>query len=383
MVKRRFWINMVEEMWQQKNVIWLYGVRRSGKTFLCKSLSDVEYFDCELPRVRRMMRDPESFLNSYANKRIVLDEIHRLDNPTEILKIAADHFLDIRIAATGSSTLGSSRKFRDTLTGRKRNLIMTPMNSLDLIDFENQDLNHRFLRGGLPPLFLSDFFPEPDFQEWMDSYWAKDIQELFRLEKKASFQKFVEILFVQSGGIFEATRFAAPCEISRQTVSNYLKVLEETMVFHVIRPFSSGSSSEIISAPKVYAFDTGFFSYHKGWMKLRNDDYGQLWEHYILNEIISRLQTRSVLYWRNKQGHEIDFVIKIRGESPAIVECKWNADEFNPKNLKLFRKRYTGGENFVVAKNIDDPFIEKFNDLTVQFVNLEQLIEKLGFLKTF
>ncbi len=38
----------------------------------------------------------------------------------------------------------------------------------------------------------------------MDPYWANDIQELFRLEKRASFQRFVELLLAQSGGLFEA-----------------------------------------------------------------------------------------------------------------------------------------------------------------------------------
>jgi len=48
-----------------------------------------------------------------------LDEVHRLDNPSELLKIAADHYPDLKIIATGSSTLGASDRFKDTLTGRK------------------------------------------------------------------------------------------------------------------------------------------------------------------------------------------------------------------------------------------------------------------------
>ncbi len=38
----------------------------------------------------------------------------------------------------------------------------------------------------------------------MDAYWAKDIQELFRLQRHSSFQRFAELLFAQSGGMFEA-----------------------------------------------------------------------------------------------------------------------------------------------------------------------------------
>jgi hypothetical protein len=50
---------------------------RVGKTRLCQSLSDAEYFDCELPRFRRLIVDPQCFLDDLRGKRLVLDEIHR------------------------------------------------------------------------------------------------------------------------------------------------------------------------------------------------------------------------------------------------------------------------------------------------------------------
>jgi predicted AAA+ superfamily ATPase len=126
MVKRHYWIDQLEGARKRRPVVWLSGVRRAGKTFLTQSLGDVEYFDCELPRVRRMIYDPEGFLQDNRGRRIVLDEIHPLERPSEILKIAADHFPDTRILATGSSTLGASVRFRDTLAGRKEELWLTP-----------------------------------------------------------------------------------------------------------------------------------------------------------------------------------------------------------------------------------------------------------------
>ena len=51
----------------------LAGVRRVGKTCLCQSLPDIEYFDCELPRVRRMLLDPQSFHDGLRGYRIVLE----------------------------------------------------------------------------------------------------------------------------------------------------------------------------------------------------------------------------------------------------------------------------------------------------------------------
>ena len=377
MVQRRFWLNQVNEAWKRRSLVWLSGVRRVGKTFLSQSLAGIEYFDCELPRVRRMMDDPEGFLKGLRGKRIVLDEIHRLDHPSEILKIAADHYPNIPVLATGSSTLGASSKFRDTLAGRKEELWLTPMITADLEDFNQRDLHHRFLRGGLPPFFVAENLPEREFQEWMDAYWAKDIQELFRLERRHSFQKFAELLMAQSGGIFEATKFARACEVSRATISNYLAVLEATFVMHVVRPYSSYRPTEIVSAPKVYGFDTGFVCCHRGWHKLRRDDLGLLWEHFVLNEMHAHLQSREIRYWRDKRGHEVDFILAHRKQAMAAIECKWSAAEFDPANLHAFRKRYPPGDNLVVAEDVERSFTRSYRNLSVKFVSLAELIAEL------
>jgi uncharacterized protein len=379
MVQRSFWIEAIEAAWQRRSVLWLAGVRRAGKTVLCRSLDDVEYYDCELPRARRALEDPEGFLRETRGRRIVLDEVHRLGNPSELLKIAADHFPETRIIATGSSTLDASVKFRDTLTGRRETVWLTPMIAPDLAAFGNEDLPHRFLRGGLPPHFLAPDLPERDFQDWIDAYWAKDVQELFRLERRWSFQRFVELLLAQSGGMFEATRFAAPCEVSRQTISNYLAALETTFVVQVVRPYSTRRSTEIVSAPKVYGFDTGFVCHHRGWDVLRPDDLGDLWEHFVLNEIQGRLQRRTVRYWRSKRGAEVDFVLPRRGDrAPIAIECKWRADAFEPKALAVFRKLHPGKSNYVVAPDVDASYTRSWDELDVEHVSLEQLIARLS-----
>lgn len=376
MVARHLWLNKIEQAWQHKTVVWLSGVRRAGKTYLSQSIPEVKYFDCELPSVRQMLRDPEGFMSSFVDEKIVLDEVHRLDNPSEALKIAADHYPKLKILATGSSTLGASTKFKDTLTGRKAEIWLTPIVTKDLKDFGLNDVKHRLQKGGLPPFFLAKNIPEADFQEWMDAFWAKDIEELFRLERRQSFQRFTELLTIQSGGIFEASRFAGPCEVSRTTISNYLSVLEATYVAHVIRPFSSRRGTEIITAPKVYAFDTGFISYYRGWHKLRPEDLGHLWEHFVLNELHAFLQSRRINYWRDKRGHEIDFVLPNRTQHPLAIECKWKADDFLPINVSAFRKQYAQGKNLVVCSDVEHAFIRNYHSVAVKFVSLKGLIDE-------
>jgi len=377
MWSRPFWTETLERLWKTRSVVWFSGVRRAGKTTLCRSLPNIEYFDCELPRQRRAMEDPEAFLDGLRGKRVVLDEVHRLRNPSEVLKIAADHYPTTRIVATGSSTLGATRKFRDSLTGRKAELWFTPAMSRDMEALHIAGLEQRLYRGGLPPFLLADPPPESGFQEWMDAYWAKDIQELFRLERRQSFLQFVELLLASSGGIFEATRYARPSEVSRTTIANYLSVLETTFVAHIVRPYSTGKTAEIVAAPKVYGFDTGFVCYFRGWHQPRRDDLGLLWEHYVLNELHARLQTRRINYWRDKQGHEVDFVLARRGELPLAIECKWSASDFDPGALKVFSARYPKAEVFVVAQDVGRSYTKRYDSLNVIFTSLESFVRRL------
>jgi len=384
LINRPFWQKMIQNAWNERNIVWLMGIRRVGKTSLCKSLENVEYFDCESPRVRQLFLDPESFLESQQNKYIVLDEIHRLENPSELLKLAADHFPNVKIIATGSSTLGASKKFKDTLTGRKNEIWLTPMLFQDMELFNNPDLRHRFLFGGLPSFFTSTQLPEKYFQEWIDAFWAKDIQDIFSVGKRFAFQKFTELLLANSGNIFEATRYSTPCEVSRATISNYLSVLEETFVVHVIRPFSTHKPTEIVTAPKVYGFDTGFVNHAKGRSELRAEDLGFMWEHCILNEINGQLQTRSINYWRDKSGHEIDFVLRNKKDnSITAIECKFLIQQDSSsitqigKNFEAFRNNYPNGKNFVVASNIDIPIKRIYDNLEINFVNPQDLISEL------
>lgn len=377
-MQRSFWIQLIESAWERRSVIWLSGVRRAGKTLLVRSLPNIEYFDCELPGTRRQMEDPERFLKDHSEMgRLALDEIHLLDNPSQLLKIAADYFPTLKIIATGSSTLAATAKFQDTLTDRKETINLVPMIHQDLRDFGKANLRNRLYHGGLPPFFLSNEFPAKGFEEWLSDYWAKDIQELFRLQNRHSFIKFAGLVFAQSGGIFEANRFASPCGVSHVTIGNYLQVLEETYVVQVLRPYNTRRSSEIISAPKVYGFDTGFVCSYKGWSPLRSEDLGLLWEHFVLNEIQGSLQMRTLSYWRDKRGHEVDLIVARHGKPPIAIECKWSDRDFDPSNLQVFRKAYPNGSNYVVCENIEKDYTGHKNNIDWSFISLPSLIAAL------
>jgi predicted AAA+ superfamily ATPase len=147
---------------------------------------------------------------------------------------------------------------------------------------------------------------------------------------RALFQRFTELVMAQSGGIVEATQFARPCEVGRPTIANDLRVLEATFVALVVRPCSTRRPTEIVAAPKVYGFDTGFICYYRGWQNLRNDDLGTPWEHFVLNEIMARSQSREVFYWRDKRGHDVDFVIADPPKETSSHRVQMVRKQFRP-----------------------------------------------------
>jgi predicted AAA+ superfamily ATPase len=372
MIERPFWSARLAAAWKQASIVWLTGPRRVGKTVLAQSLPDAEFLNCDLPSVAERLRDPESFYRSLKRRLVVFDEVHQLPDPSRLLKIGADGFPRLKILATGSSTLAATQKFRDSLTGRKRVVEFVPVLHEELPAFGIADVRERLLRGGLPPALLAAEHNPEFYAEWVDSYFARDVQELFRLEKRAGFLRVLELLLRQSGGMLDVSRVATESQISRPTVANWLEVYQITHVLHLVRPFSAGGRREIVAQPKVFGFDTGLVCHARGWNPLRTDDCGVLWEHLVLDTLISSGLPK-IHFWRDKQQREVDFVIPRNRDTVDAIECKWNPKAFETRGLEAFRKQYPKGKNYVVSP-LTCPAYERVQDgLKVVFASPGEL----------
>ena len=367
MIDRPFWTARLHAAWNQAPVAWLCGPRRVGKTILAKALPDAEYLNCDLPGVAERLRDPESFYRAVRKPVVAFDEVHQLPDPSRLLKIGADEFPELKILATGSSTLAATQKFRDSLTGRKRVIALVPVLHEELPAFGVTDVRDRLLRGGLPPALLAAERSPEFYAEWLDSYFARDVQELFRLEKRAGFLRVLELLFRQSGGMLDITRIAAEGQISRPTVTNWLEVYQATQVIHLVRPFAGGGRREIVAQPRVFGFDTGFAVHARGWDSLRAEDCGLLWEHLVLDTLLAA-GVSQLHYWRDKQQREIDFVVPRGRDQVDTIECKWKPEAFETRNLATFREAYPQGRNFVVSPLPGPGYTRVMTGLPVDFV---------------
>jgi len=351
MIPRPFWLSRIQDSWGEAPIVWIAGVRRVGKSTLALSLGSerARYVNCDLPIVEDLVKDPEFFFKNCEQPVIIFDEIHQLKDPARLLKVGADIFPHLKLLATGSSTLAASRKFSDTLAGRKRNIHLTPVLWDELSAFGNATLLRRLYHGGLPEPLLSEAKKPGFYREWMDSFFSRDIQRLFAFRDPDKFNALFEFIMKQSGGLLEITRTAGALGISRPTVESHLRALEATHAVTLLRPFFGGGQREIIKMPKVYAFDTGFVSFSRGWDPLRPEDYGHLWEHLVLEYLQAHAHVWRIQYWRDTAGREVDFIIAWGRDEVEAIECKWDPMQFDAASLKVFRSYYPKGKNFVLS----------------------------------
>lgn len=371
-IPRPFWIRRIEDAWRKAPIAWLAGVRRSGKSCLAAQLPGATVLNCDLPSVQRLADDPESLYASVTGSVLVFDEVHRLQDPSLVLKIGADTRPRLRILATGSSTLAALRTFRDSLTGRKREVMLQPVLVEELAAFGAATIDRRLLHGGLPQMLLAER-PDPGFYaEWLDSYFARDISELFRVERRREFLLLARTLIRQSGGMATVTSLSKECGVSRPSVMAWMESMRVTQLIHEVAPYHGGARGELLKQPKIYAFDTGFVAHERGWDSLRQEDRGALWENLVLEHLLSRGMASPVRFWR--QGtREVDFVLpRARGAADAI-ECKWSPDRFEADGIRAFRALHPAGRNYLVCPSVPRPHVKRFGELEVHVTGVSGL----------
>ena len=367
LMPRPFWVDRIETLWRTRSIVWLAGARRLGKTVLGRHVPEAQVFNCDLPSVRERLADPELFFGSLAaDRRIVLDEVHRAEDPSGLLKIGADEHPGIRILATGSSTLHASARFRDSLAGRKWPLRLAPVLWRECPDWLGAaDLDRRLFHGGFPEPLLAAT-PDPQwFEEWIDSFFARDVHALFGTRNRTGFLRAASLAFARNGELLDITSLARDAGVSRPTAVNYLDLLDACQVTVRLPPFHGGGRREMVRRPRLYALDTGLVCHVRGWTGLRPADRGPLWENLVLDELLTAVPRRALHYWRDAAGHEVDFAVVTGRGRVAAVEAKVSPQAFAPKPLRAFRAAYPDGPNLLCCPLAAEPYPKRFAELTV------------------
>ena len=115
-----------------KEVIVVYGARQVGKTTLLKYImtqylkENTFYFDLEFQNLLELCDEGAEEVYNYllqkgANKDkriyLIIDEIQYLKNPSNFIKLMHDHYSNIKLLVSGSSTFEIKKKFKESLVG--------------------------------------------------------------------------------------------------------------------------------------------------------------------------------------------------------------------------------------------------------------------------
>ena len=93
---------------------------------------------------------------------------------------------------------------------------------------------------------------------------------------------------------------------------------------------------------------------------------------------MARSQSREIFYWRDKRGHEVDFVLATHRKKPVAIECKWSANNFDPTNLQAFRHQHPEGNNLVLAHDVERAFTQRYGNLNVRFQSLRSFADSIS-----
>ncbi|MFH1890247.1 MAG: ATP-binding protein [Candidatus Kuenenbacteria bacterium] len=387
-LKYRKVISVIIKFIDSPDVIVLHGARQVGKTSIMQYLinnelnqkSDVKnivYFDLEdfnllnlcnsgVERVIDYLKE----LDCNFKKKIYLflDEIHYLDNPSSFLKLFHDRYKgQIKLIVSGSSSFAIKSKFKDSLAGRTVNFEIFGLDFEEFLWFRNKNyklgpnlteiLNKELkklyteyvLYGSYPRIVLERAIVEKEhyLKQIINTYIKKDINDIANIQDIKKFNDLIRILAGQSGNLLNVLELSNTLKIARQTVEEYLFILENTYIIRRIYPWHRNIRSELTKMPKIYLEDTGIVNLliNKSFSKVLS---GQLLENAVYSNLRKNLDAEDIYFWRTNVGQEVDFIIE-KGKKIIPTEVKLKFLNKYLTNLNYFKNEYNIKKSYFVT----------------------------------
>jgi predicted AAA+ superfamily ATPase len=291
---------------------------------------------------------------------IFIDEAQRIPEAGYGLKLLIDHFPEMIILVTGSSSFDLSNKIGEPLTGRNTVRNLFPISVLEL----NEQYGGMFVLQKLEDLLIYGAYPEvlnassaDDKKEYLisirDSYLLKDILELESIKNPSKLNDLLKLLAFQIGQEVSLNELSNSLGIARQSVERYLDLLEKTFIIKKVGGFSRNLRKEVVKTARYFFWDNGIRNALINNFNLlsQRNDLGMLWENFLYME---RLKTKSYkrifsndYFWRTYDQQEIDLIEDRDGKLYAY-EFKWTPK--NKKAPKAWADAYPGSEFQIISK---------------------------------
>jgi predicted AAA+ superfamily ATPase len=340
MITRILENTILNQLFKGKAIIVL-GARQVGKTSLLKQMfshrDDVVWMMGDLAETQLLF---ENLTVSKAKtligdaKILIIDEAQTILNIGLKLKIFTDHFKDIQLIATGSSSFDLANKINEPLTGRKWEYMLFPFSFQEMVNHQNlfeehKQLHKRLVYGYYPDVVCNESNAIDILKQLTTSYLYKDVLQWEKLKKSDKILKLLQALAFQVGSQVSYTELGQICGLDNKTVEKYIMLLEQAYVIFRLPSFSRNLRNELKFSKKIYFYDNGIRNTmisNFNSIELRQD-VGALWENFLVAE---RMKRNSYInyyahnyFWRTQEQKEIDFIEEYNGKLFAY-EFKWN-----------------------------------------------------------
>jgi predicted AAA+ superfamily ATPase len=327
----------------KKKMVIISGPRQCGKTTIAKDIIKGSHslylnWDDIDEKKRILKRDWTD-----EDKIIALDEIHKFSRWKNFLKGTYDTQKDHHsFLITGSARLDIYKKGQDSMLGRFFSWRLHPLCLSELkhqFKVKESNLIDRLLElGGFPEAFFSrDIqFSKRWRKEKINLIFRQDIRELENIKDISLLEIFYFQLTERVGSEIVLANIARDIEIAPKTAKSWLATLERTYALFVVTPYFKNLTKAIVKAPKVYFYDNGEVQ----------GDQGALFENLVANHLLKKIHfledstgdRYELNFIRDRDGHEVDFVI-IKNRKPILlIEAKLSDQNVSP-HLYYFMKK--------------------------------------------
>lgn len=327
---------ILDQLDKGPNGVVIYGPRQSGKTTLVNDILAQKGWKTlilngdqrgswweqitsrHLPTMKLLLQGYEA---------LFVDEAQRIPEIGLSLKIILDEFPELKVIATGSSSLDLASKVSEPLTGRAYTYRLYPISYLELqstqTPFElEEQMEERLIFGSYPKIFsLSGSQAKGEYlANITDNYLYRDLLEFGGIKNSGKIRDLLRLLAFQIGSQVSLSELASNLELSRVTVDSYIDLLEKSFVVFRLGGFSRNLRKEVSKMDKIYFYDNGIRNTLIGNTTLlsnRNDS-GALWENFLMVERMKKMEYErrltSSYFWRLSSGAELDLVEEENGK---------------------------------------------------------------------
>lgn len=323
-------------------VVAILGPRQVGKTTLALEIiknkldKDVEYIDLERDSDLGRLNEPQTYLQRFANKLLIIDEVQRLPDLFRTLRSLVDERKRAGERAGQFLLLGSASRdliqhSSETLAGRIRFLELSPFSIFELRSHAPQgfDIERLWMRGGFPDSYLAGTDDESwDWRsDFIASYVERDIPLMGPKVPATRMKRFWTMLAHCHGQQVNMSSLGKSLEVDHKTVRFYLDILTDFYMVRQLRPWAGNTKKRLVKSPKVYLRDSGLLH-----VLLNISDYetllghpvlGASWEGFVLESIIQSLSNKwRYSYYRTSGQTELDLVLEGPRNEVFAIEIK-------------------------------------------------------------